>query len=186
MINIRLENYQALKVAFDPARVEKAHKSALKKTAAKAKTRVSQEIRKVYNIKARDINQASRIMHLGDIIELSWTGGTVGLDKFSPTKRTVRTARGPRKGVAVKVKKAGKRKLVKGGFQVPSKNNLIFQRTGTKMVSDPTRDAIARMYGISVPQMVNEDVSTKAIEFIGDEANVQFVRAFNYFLNVQK
>lgn len=186
MIEIKLENLPRLRQAFDPARVDKAFNSALRKTAGKARTRVSQEVRKIYNIKARDISQSVKTINRQDFIELRWTGKTLGLDKYSPTKRTVRTARGPRKGVAVKVLKKGKRKLVKGGFQVASKNNLIFQRTGQKMASNPQKDAIARMFGLSVPQMVNKKVTNNAIEFIGDEMNVQFERAFNFFLNVQK
>lgn len=186
MIEISLENYQKLRLSFNPKKVEKALKSALRKTSTKARTRVSQEIRKIYNIKARDISKTSRILNRGDFIELSWTGRTVGLDKFSPTKRIVKTARGRRQAVAVKVQKRNKRKLVKGGFQVASKNNLIFQRTGKKMASNPQKDAIARMFGISVPQMVNTKVSNRAIDFIGEEANVQFQKAFNYFLNVKK
>lgn len=189
MISIELQNIQALKQAFDPVRVDKAYSSALRKTGAKARTRVSQEVRKIYNVKARDISQTAKLINRGDIIELSWTGRTLGLDKFSPTKRIVRNkpSRGPsfRRGVAVKVKKTNKRKLVEGGFQVASKNNLIFERTGKKMTSDPTKDAIKRMFGISVPQMVNKNVSDKAIQFIGEEANVQFERAFNFFLKVQ-
>ena len=183
MIRIDISNIEQLRQQFDPVKVDKAFWSAIKKTTAKAKTQVSKEIRKIYAIKAGDVNKHARLFRTQEGYVISYDGAPIPLHKFRPTDRTVMTARGIRKAVSVKVKKTKRRGIVKGGFQPPKFGGAIYKRTGKASVNDPNREAIARMYSLSVPQMVNDSVADKTLDFIAEEVNDQFYRAFKYFIN---
>ena len=190
MIEIQLTNIRQLKKEFEPKKVEKAYRSALKKTGAKTKTRVSKDVRKTYNIKARDINNITRLYSVSHGVVISWAGKNLSLAKFTPLKRIINIGAGKpfgskRIGVSVRIKKTSGRKLVKKGFQVTKLNNQIFQRTGGKMKSDPTKDAIKKMFGISIPQMVNDNILNDAANFIEQEMPIQFERAFKHFVGAK-
>ena len=187
MIAVKLNNLVGLKVAFDPIKVEKAYRSAIKKSAGKAKTQISKKVRQTYNIKARDINAITRVNNITQGVVITWIGSQLGLYKFTPLKRIITLPKGTpwgnkRTGVSVRIKKSNKRKLVKTGFQVAKLNNQIFERNGEKMKSDPTKDAIKKMSGISIPQMVNDNILNEAARFMEKETPIQFERAFNFFV----
>jgi len=183
MIKVDISNLEQLRKQFDPVKVDKAFWSALKRTTAKTKTQVSKEIRKIYAIKAGDVNKHVRSYRAQDSYVIDYSGAPIPLHKFRPTARTVTTARGVRKAVSVKVKKTKRRGIVKGGFQPPKFGGPIFKRTGKPSAGDPSREAIAKMFTLSVPQMVNDSVAAKTFDFIQDEANDQFYRAFKFFIN---
>jgi hypothetical protein len=184
MIKVDISNIDQLRKQFDPEKVDKAFWSALKRTTAKTKTQVSKEIRKIYAIKAGDVNKHVRSYRAQDSYVIDYSGSPISLRKFGAKTRTVSTARGVRKGVSVKVKKTKRRDLVKSGFQISSqKPSPIFKRTGKPSAGDPSREAIAKLFSLSVPQMVNDSVAAKTFDFIQEEANDQFYRAFKFFIN---
>jgi len=189
MIKVQASNLINLKIAFDHKKVQKAFNSSIKKTATRTKTHISKKVRQIYEIKANKINAVTRINTTKHGAVITWIGTNVGLENFKALKRNItlnkpKSSRWGNKriGVSVIIKKSNSRKLVKTGFQVAKLNNLIFERTGQKMKSDPNKDAIKRMSGISIPQMVNDDVTMDASVFVEREFPIQFERAFKFFV----
>ena len=186
MIKIQVANIPRLNSEFDPKRVDKAYKSALRKTAGKAKTQVSQKVRKTYEVSAANINKVSKISNISQGAVITWIGEQVGLVHFKALKKNITLPKktnwgNKRVGVTVKIMKAGKRKYIKSGFKVAKLNNHVFERNGKKM-KDPTKDAIRKMSGISIPQMVNKRILNETADFVEQEMPVQFERAFKFFI----
>ena len=131
---------------------------ALNHTAAKAQTAVSREIRKVYNIKARDVRKAmrrsrARATHLEARIDLS--GAPLPLLAFG--------ARATKTGVSVAIK-LGERKRIERAFvqKMPSGHEGVFARGGyqrgqfqfrTKRIARGGNDLpIAELTSLAIPQ----------------------------------
>jgi len=93
MIKWRINDIDKLRKEFGDMPIEKALRSTINKMAAKAKTAVSKEIRKTYNIKARDLNAQMRIdkykpsRHSAILIA---SGPRFSLMYFDPVETTIR------------------------------------------------------------------------------------------------
>lgn len=176
MITYEIERLQELRQRFDYRIIDKALQRALQVAATKTRTRISKEVRLVYNIKAGDIGRTVRLKRIPGGRLLVYIGKVVGLDHFGARGRNVKTARGKRRGVTVQVRKDRSRRLVAGGF-VGGKGRVIFKREAR------SRLPIERLYGPSIPQMVsNGFVINNATLLTGEDAAVEFNRQLELLL----
>lgn len=142
----------------------KAIARALNHTIAKVKTATVKEVRKVYNISAKELNDRMKATRAraGVNMEVSlgiWDLG-IPLIQFYVGKPTT-----ARKAVKVRVKKAAK--SLPGGFvRAPDDKLGVFIRAGD------ARYPIKRLYGPSAAQMAESDV-------VGNEIIEFGQRAFN-------
>jgi hypothetical protein len=170
MIQYQIEKLPELRRKFDPKIIEQSLQRALNLAARKTRTRISQEVRLTYNIRAGDIAKAVDILRIPGGRIIGYTGAVVHLDRFGARGKNVKTAHGKRRGVTVQVKKTAGRKLVKGGF-VGGKDKAILKRV------EKNRYPLERLFGPSIAQMVdNQGVIDAAIFLTGEDLAVEFNR----------
>jgi hypothetical protein len=109
--------------------LKNASRSAINKMLTKARTAATKEVREHYNIKARDFKKHTKIRRarnnsLNGTFEV--TGERFPVYVFGAKK-------GP-KGVSVKIKKKGPRKVIRSSFiqTMPSGKVSVFKRKGKK------------------------------------------------------
>ena len=176
MITYELTQLKELREKFDPKLINQALGHALQLATTKLRTRVSREIRQLYNVKAGEVSRSATIKRLTDGRMLIYTGRMIGLDKFSARPKRFRTAAGKRTGVTVQVRKDRGRKVVKSGF-VAGKGAVIFKREG------PERLPINRLYGPSLAHMAgNKVIGELATLQVGADAATEFDRYLKYLM----
>jgi hypothetical protein len=171
-----------LRRKFDPKKVDRADRIAIDRTAKKIRTQVSKDVRVVYNVKARDISSTVKIIRRtkGSLEQriLLYIGGHIPLSKFSPRQKKVMSARGPRRGVTVRVRKDRGRKLVgkRSGF-----HGAGFMTKGRVMARKTHERTSHRVvYGPAIPQMVaNESVVENYQTRVRREYPIELERALN-------
>lgn len=229
MTSITLTNISEARQLFGGAVVDKAIASTLNKIAAQAKTAVSQEIRKTYNIKARDLNSAMKVQRVKAGAHESYiiaSGPRFSLIYFDAqqtiirgndailTKRargkngtgglfSVKTRKGKRqRGVTVKVRHDGGRKLVVGpkgfgaflaqgnrGKRGGGNSRALFNRSEEKqgrgnfqifIRQGRERLPIDRLTGPAVAQMLGQKAGVVQ-EFIDKESARIFSHELDFF-----
>jgi hypothetical protein len=179
----------------------RAKSSAINEMMRKAITQASKDIRKVYNISAGDLRkkiitrQATKNKPEGRV-EIDGRG--IPLGKFAPLQKIVKTARGKRVGVTVKVKKSGGRKLVKGGFQAlrlkggsEEQRKKIFKAEGPKRVATKGRykgksvEPLMPLFTTSPATMFVKEAENLFLEMIDRELFEKFDSKLDFFLKRQ-
>ncbi|MCG5538947.1 phage tail protein [Halorhodospira sp. 9622] len=142
-----------LEEVFGAELIETARVSATNRTLTKLRTAANREVRRAYNLRARDVRKAMRIVRAGRgqsagflIVE----GPRVPLNAFG--------ARQTRRGVTVRVRKGSGRRLVRGAFKarMPSGHEGVFvrRRQGGQRAR---RLPIDERYSLSVAQMLRAE-----------------------------
>lgn len=107
LLRFSFENFDEVQRAFDPEIVKKAIRTTIPRTMRKARTNVSKEVRKIYNIKAATVKEAvslrSRRTSEETVSILEYRGGPLPLDRFGTSIRTIATDRGRRRAVSAKM-----------------------------------------------------------------------------------
>lgn len=130
---------------------DKAVVRALNRALDSSQTAASKEIRKTYNVKAKAVTAGMRKQRArrgpAPAAILIIEGTRFGLIEFDPRERNVRTTRGNRRAVSVRIKVKDARKTVQSGFVAQTKGGYrgIFKRTGKG------RYPIKTLRSISVP-----------------------------------
>lgn len=187
-MNINLTGLDEIKSLLDEKVYAKALSKTLNELVALAKTEVSKQIRKRYNIKKRDLDRHIRIDKSNPNRPIAWINikskQGISLYRFSPSqlkpkkKRVVehsrkingktykvqshkRTYAGVTK---VKVLKNENRKVVKSGFisTVRGEHTAIFKR------AKGSRSKLKKLYTVDVVGMFNE-IGIKVVQRIIDE-----------------
>ena len=181
-VSLRYGNLAELQQAFGYDPVRTAVQSAIGKTTKKARTLISKEVRKTYNIKARDIAQVVSILPQASGRVLLWKGGRLPLDHFAPkfgmvkvdVNRGGRVHRAKRRRVSVRVRKDRGRQVSKHAFWGAGKNSgkqLIFQRSDQ---SDNKSD-IEMKEGPAIPHMVAKVDERAVSDFVHADFENQFM-----------
>lgn len=119
--------------------IQRASARALNRVGTSVRAEASRRVRETLNLKAADAKEPIGIARTkGSIaakkqrVEITISQKGVPLFKYGARDKQVKTVRGPRFGVTVKVLKQGKRKLVRGGFiaGMRSGHTGIFVRKG--------------------------------------------------------
>jgi hypothetical protein len=151
---------------------------AVNRTMEQAKTAMSREIRSEFNISASKVNDALRI------IRANYRGGifTVQATLESPTKRGRSLnlinfgARQTSKGVTVKVKKGGGRKLIPRAF-IANDGRTVFIRVGKP------RLPIKAVQTIDVAQMFNtKRINARVVKTMKEKFPEVFAREAKYYV----
>jgi len=158
---------------------KRATASAINRTMEQARTAMSREIRQEFNISAGKVNQSLRIT------KATLSGGLYRLQAVleSPTQRGRSlnlinfAARQTSKGVTVKVKKGGARKLIPGAF-IANDGRTVFKRVGK------ARLPIKALQTVDVAQMFNtKRINAKVVAFMQAKFPEVFAREAAYFTN---
>ncbi|CAG1065991.1 hypothetical protein BAC1_01588 [uncultured bacterium] len=145
-----------LREALDPKRYKKIATRTVNKLGAQAKTAVNRAVRGTYNISRERLDAGlylRRATWENPVFLLKFKGRSPGLQHFD--------ARQTRRGVTVKVKKEGGRKVVQGAF-MPASIEGVYKREGA------ARLPIKRLYGPDIVGMVNE-VGIDSVQKVLDE-----------------
>lgn len=157
--------------------VQKAVIRTTKEEGRRFVTGTVKDVRKEYNIKASELKKHIEIKN-GDRYDLSTTidikSNMLPLGMFAPTIREIRTSRGIRRGVSVKVKKTDRRKIVKGGFLFGSN---IYMR------ENEARYPLAVTSTLSIPQMFNTDIIDNGQKKFNESYPKTFAHNLNYYLS---
>ena len=166
----------------------KAMASALNKTVAQAKTAMSREIRAEFTIPASKVNEALRINRARA------TGGQFNLESPSKRGRSLNlinfAPRQTARGVTVKIKKGGPRKLLRGAF-IGNDGRTVFVRTGGAkrrmskgFNTGKMREPIKALQTIDVACMFNtKRINAKVVRFIEEKFPASFANETKFFTN---
>lgn len=181
MLTYEMTGLDELRRKFDPKMINKALDRAQQVAATKARTRISKEIRQLYNVKAGDVGKSVRLQRIQNGRLLIYTGRMIGLDKFGARPKKVKTKHGRRTGVSVVVRKTGGRKVVKHGFIGNVHGAKIFKR------ETDARLPIRRLFGPSIAHMAgNEVVGNLAMLQVQEDAGIEFDRYLTYLMDKAK
>lgn len=174
-LRFELTDFKSIRNKFDPKTVDRALNLALNVASRKARVQISKDVRETYTVKARDLTKAVSIKKItsgrGRYARLVlYRGNVLGLDKFSPTKRVIRTDAGKRRGVSIRIRKDRGRKIVRGAFSADVHGVKVFRRTSE------ARPPIKRLFGPSVPQMVSNKL---VIDQVSRDVNINLAAEFN-------
>ncbi|MBP1924596.1 hypothetical protein J2Z76_000449 [Sedimentibacter acidaminivorans] len=137
--------------------------NALNRAATNVNSNIKKEVRKEYNIKSQDIGEtlAKTKATKGSLrAEVKSSGRSVPLDRFKVSPMTVNPKR--KSQIKIGVKKDGL-KTVMGAFVADVSGKKVFQR------SSKSRLPIKKLFGPSVPQMLENENVKEIIETEGHE-----------------
>lgn len=152
---------------------------AVNRTLEQGRTAMSREIRAEFNIPAAKVNQALRITRA------AFRGGVLNIEGVleSPTKRGRSlnlinfAARQTARGVTVKVRRDGPRKLIPGAF-IANEGRTVFIRTGKK------RLPIKALQTIDIAQMFNtQRINKRVVAFIESKFPEVLGREVKFYLD---
>ena len=147
----------------------KAQKRTTTEMGRKFRTKVVKDIRKTYNIKAKDLKKSMRTKiektSQGFVWKLNVKGRLLSLTHFN--------ARQTKKGVSVLIRKDEGRKILARTFIAKGQ---VFQREGKE------RLPIVAKKTLSVPQMFNKETMKEAFEEVSKEYPRRFEHNLNYYL----
>jgi len=198
MIDIRFDGLEKLIKQLDPAIIEKAQRSAIRKIGDQAATQVSRKIRQHYPVSAtqmRDILKKGTFQHRGTSARiLRYSGERLSLRHFSTTSKDaygspkkvarprVKSRRGTRYGARTRDQKKKPRRIVNRGFWGRGRNNgihQIFQRS----VEDDPQSSLVKLTGPSIPHMVrNTDVIAVFEAYVGANLGRVFQHELDHFM----
>jgi len=171
MMAVTLPKWDKVVAAYHPDVINQAVNATIRKSLMKTRTQISKNVRAVYNIKAGDIGQVvslKKISYTPPSYYLRYFGYRISLRKYGARPKRVKSTRGWRTGVTVRVRKDRGRKLVKGGFYGAG-GWPVYKRVGRG------RLPIEKRSGLAIPQMVQgKDQLALAYKFMGIEINKQF------------
>jgi bifunctional DNA-binding transcriptional regulator/antitoxin component of YhaV-PrlF toxin-antitoxin module len=148
--------------------------NALNRAVTNVASNISKEVRSKYAIKAGDIketitrNKSSRPTLSASVVS---KGKLIPLDRFKVSPKTVQPKR--KKPIKVAVKKEGLKEVL-GAFVADINGIKVFERTSK------SRLPIRRLFGPSVPQMLNNEEIRKKIE---DEGQETFHKRLDHEIN---
>ncbi len=162
-----LEKFQAL---VDSKVWYKAQKCTTTEMGRKFRTRVVKDVKKVYNVKAKDLKKRIRTRiekrSAGDVEwRMTVKGSPMSLTHFGP--------RQTKKGVSVLIRKDESRKILAKTFVAKGQ---VFQRKGKG------RLPIVAKKTLSAPQMFNEKTMKAAFEEVKREYPKRFEHNLNFYL----
>ena len=173
-MKIKLKGLEELNKTLDNKLLDKVIGRTLGRTATKFKKITTQEVRKTYNIKAKELKSYIKLKRTDKFErEFIIEGKTLGLEKFKP--RQIKS------GVSVMVKKGNRIKLAHAFLAKDRNGNIrVFERETKK------RMPISRLFSLSVPQMFNEKILEKGFKEAEETFEKEFKHNLDYYLGKLK
>lgn len=147
--------------------------NALNRALTNVASNISKEVRNEYIIKAGDVKatlKRSRATRSNLTAYVRSRGGPIPLDRFKVSPKTVNPKR--KKPIKVAVKKTGLKEAI-GAFIADLNGIKVFKRKTKR------RLPIKRLFGPSVPQMLNEQI----VERINSEGQATFLKRLDHEVN---
>lgn len=161
--------------AFGPKIVRDAARAATNDATNKARTALSKEVRKKFNVSASVVRTKTftrRVTLKGTEAELVYRDNRPGLHRFATSAQ---------KKVNVKVLKKHRPRTVKGGFRIRGKGSLVWKRLTPAEAASPKyadrKVKIKVLRTISVPEMVRGVSGSKQIQKVFLDT---YLRRFDY------
>lgn len=154
-------------------RTPNAISNALNRALTNVKSNINKEIRKEYIIKARDIRETlkdQRATRSTLSASVRSIGRPIPLDRFRVSPKTVQPTR--KKPIKIAVKKDGLKESL-GAFVADINGIKVFKRQTKR------RLPIKRLFGPSVPQMINVETAKK----IENEGRAMFLKRLDHEVN---
>jgi len=174
-LKVKLEGFEDIRKTLDKDLLKKVTGRTIKRTVNKFKTVTTREVRKTYNVKAKDLKKHIKLKRTSNF-EYLFTAKSerFGLEKFG--------ARQTKQGVSVRIRKDRGRKVIKGAFLAKDiKGNIrIFKRRYKE------RLPLDRFYSISIPQMFNKEIVNKGFEEAQKTFEKEFKHNLDYYLGKLK
>jgi hypothetical protein len=153
---------------------EKAILRTVNRLIVKGRKRATQKVREVYNVKAGDLKQSTRIYRARRARPealLVISGKKMPLILFGARQRA--------KGTTVRVKKTAGRKLIRSAFIATMKSGKIqvWMRKGK------SRLPIRQMFTVSPPKMFEKEGETAFQDIIAKEMSPTFKRELDFYLS---
>lgn len=194
MIQFDINDLDKLRERLDPKKVDKAMNWTLDAVTRKARTMVSREVRKTYDIKAGDISSQVQIKRLDNNASrvLLYTGRRIPLERFKPQIKNVSVmVTHPKTGTqfkrkyqatSLKIRKDRGRRIAKGAF---SHGGPVFRRAPGGRGGFDSNQAF-RQFGPSIPGMVrHQTVLDQFQELIRKDAPTTFNNRLEYLLGMR-
>lgn len=155
----------------------KATARALNRTVEGARTDMSREIRSEFNLTAAYVRQRLSIRRASAVAGLRLTAELRGGDGKRRSANVIAfAARQTSKGVSVKIRRDGGRKVISGAF-IANKGRTVFMRVGAK------RLPIKAVQTIDVPQMFNtQRIRSRVVRAIEAKFPAIWAREASYYL----
>ena len=168
-IEVKIEGLERFEALANSTVWYKAQKRTTTESGRKFRTTTVKEVRKIYNIKAKDLKARIRTRVEKGKEGYAWRmqvkGRPIGLEKFG--------ARQTKKGVSVLVRKDSGRKTLSKAFIAKGK---VFERVGKK------RLPIVNLKTLSVAQMFNKETLKVAFEEVSREYPKRFKHNLFFYL----
>jgi hypothetical protein len=191
MIKFDIKQLQELRKTLDEKSVNTALRWTLDAVTKKARTMISREVRKTYDIKASDIASNVQLQRFDrDATRLLlYTGSKTPLEKFKPQVKNVRvTVAHHRTGkrfqrtyqaTTLKVRKDRGRRLAKGAFY----HGKSVMRRSNKARGGFDSDQAFKQYGPSIPGMVgHSSILEQFEEMLRNDVGPTFSNRLEYIL----
>ena len=172
-ISVELRGYEQLKAVLSPDVYKKAATRSINRAAKSAFNAGSKEIRKHYALKARDIKEETKIK------KASWTNIEAVVRIVSKDRISLKRfgARQTKKGVSFRIKKGGKRSLIRSAFIVDSLNSNVFKRKGKNRFPIKAMKA-----DLSAAELFDHDPIRKVVDAAASETmQKEFSRNWEYY-----
>ncbi len=188
MISFEIKGFDRMVEGSNPKIINKAMNTALHRTSLKLRTKLIKEVRKVYAVTAGDVRlTASNPLVLSrDPARraLVFTSGRTPIDKFKPKARLVKTGRGDRIGVTVRVRKDRGRRLIK---KHGARSGAFFAKGMVMARKGKSQYPIMRLSSLAIAQMAGTRyISAKGLKLLEKETPVQFESALKFYLSKVK
>lgn len=191
MIKFDIKQLQELRKTLDEKSVNTALRWTLDALTRKARTMISREVRKTYNIKASDVSATVKIQRFDRDASrlLLYAGGKIPLEQFKPQVKNVRVTvehhiSGKRfqrtyQATTLKVRKDRGRRLAKGAFY----HGKSVMRRSNKDRGGFDSDQAFKQYGPSIPGMVgHSSVLEQFEEMLRTDVGPTFSNRLEYIL----
>lgn len=150
--------------ALDPLEVKRALASALNRTATKARTATSVYIRKEYAVKAADVKRTISIGKANAQLLESHVQS-----EGKPMKVSAFVTSQTAKGVTVRIKKAGKRKLIKSAFKLTGKVRARGEYVGGVFKPSDEREPAHSLLTLAIPTAMASDFVTDRLKALAED-----------------
>lgn len=171
-----------------PSQAEKALVRTLNRVAAKARVQSSRKVRETYNIKAKDLNDSTKVTQARRnnlMAEIVITGKPIGLIKFDARPSTP-TYPPPKQGLTYKIKKTSGRSKLPHAFiaRMASGHIGVFERHGTKIKGKAQK--IREKKFIGMPSVFRSDKIMSVVRSIIDkELPKEWVINWRYYSKIK-
>lgn len=171
-MDIRFNGLDETLAILNPKIYHKALNRTVNDIGAKMKTQTTKEVRKTYNVKAKDIKQFMQVKRSRyDNMKYQMHVRSRGLNAIRFGAKALKK----RGNVSVRIKKANGRKVLQRAFLSKSGKAVLQREKGSQKIKAVTT--------ISIPQMFNKKILENANEMANKEFGKKLQDNFDFYIS---